>query len=86
MPANLTDENGYAPPISKSRFNPATAQAISGATKCYLFNKRTSEWLHWSGEIMTGIKDHRWTGTEKQARTIKGRFGIARGLTIIITA
>lgn len=78
MPANVLDENGFAPPISKSRFNPAAAQAVNGAAlKCWLRNS-AGEWLHFSGESVTTNKIYRWSGTPEQANALRRRFDFAK--------
>ena len=84
MPFILDDENRLAP-ISKSRFNPATAQAVAPAAQGWLKNA-DGGYLHFSGEACTLEKAYRWKGTAEQAKKLRAKHPFARPFRTLVPA
>lgn len=41
------------------------------------------QWLHWSGEFLTGDRKHAWTGSVDQARACRRTFDAAAGCKMV---
>lgn len=83
MVFTLEDENRFSPPISKSRFNPATAQATPATMQCWLKNA-DGAFLHFSGEACALERAYRWHGTAEQAKKLRQRFAFAQTFRILV--
>lgn len=82
MPFILDDETRLAP-ISKSKFNPATAQAVAPALQCWLKNA-DGAYLHFSGDACALEKAYRWHGTAAQAKKLREAHPFARTFRTLI--
>lgn len=69
------------PKVLTSRQKPMAMEPMTG--QCFLKNKATGAYLHYSCTIMTMDKAQRWKGTPQQAAVCRDRFPAAKDLTLI---
>ena len=53
-----------------------------GSKLVTLKNLETGEWLHLSGQMMTTVRSLRYSGTVPQARAMREKNPLARGLSM----
>lgn len=53
------------------------------AGQCYLKNKTTGAYLHFSGQLLTMEKSQRWRGTAQQAKAMRQQSAVAKALTLV---
>lgn len=53
------------------------------AGQCYLKNKTTGAYLHFSGQMLTMEKSQRWRGTAQQAKAMRQQSAVAKALALV---
>lgn len=84
MPANVLDENGFAPPTNVRKTLGIPARDVTLAQ--HWLKNAAGAYLHFSGDGCALEKAYRWQGTAEQAKKLRAAHPFARPFKALVPA